>query len=570
MGPCRRSGRGSRPPRGPAGQVQRRRRLRDAALLVGEGDDSCAFCAGSGGRSRDLLARGASSCGGASCSPSWGRVKRPANRITRRPSPWDRTVLHALSVPENPDRIVPGDQFFAAQRARSTASSRPLRPARSGSARVPRPLRPVRAPFGARSPPPEPARSSSSSSLAAPAPARALRSELAAPEPVLPPPWRRRYPAERHVSVTERPRSRRLPTPAPAFRSASAGARAAIRRARRPASPGRRPRARCRGAANEVAGRRRRVASASSRRRSSTSTRSRGVSPSSGGARRRRKQAFTGPERRCERASQLLGREGSAWKSESSQRSRASPRSRSSSARVSRSRSLLARSAVTMSMRTGSPGGTVAAIGRTGRMPYGRQSSRSKSTGPAAIGPAVASRSGDCVGELAGSVRRRDVVAAKLLQLEDAQPVGLALEPVRKQSPSPWPVRRQLARRHMANAARPQVEPSARRESDDRSDRAVRTLRAEERLLEAGIGALERLVAPVEAAASLRRLLQQREQHRPQQRAPRARPTVGVRLREDRGSRLSFELRQAVCASRSAASRPARASRKGPTSGRYS
>ena len=152
-------------------------------------------------------------------------------------------------------------------------------------------------------------------------------------------------------------------------------------------------------------------------------------------------------------------------------------------------------------------------------MPYGRQSSRRRARGRPRSGLPLRAERGDCVGELAGSVQRRDVVAAKrLLQLEDAQPVGLALEPVRKQSPSPWPVRRQLARRHMANAQARQVEPPARRESDDRSDRAVRTLRAEERLLEAGIGALERLVAPVEAAASLRRLLQQREQHRPQQR----------------------------------------------------
>ena len=44
------------------------------------------------------------------------------------------------------------------------------------------------------------------------------------------------------------------------------------------------------------------------------------------------------------------------------------------------------------SSRVGSPGGAVAAIGRTGRIPYGRQSSRSKRTGPAATGAAVARR----------------------------------------------------------------------------------------------------------------------------------------------------------------------------------
>ena len=131
-------------------------------------------------------------------------------------------------------------------------------------------------------------------------------------------------------------------------------------------------------------------------------------------------------------------------------------------------------------------------------------------------------------------------------------------------------MRRQLARRHMANAqARPQVEPPARRESDDRSDRAVRTLRAEERLLEAGIGALERLVAPVEAAASLRRLLQQRSST-VRSSAPRARPTVGVRLREDRGSRLSLELRQGGLRVQERREPPGAGLQEGPTSGRYS
>ena len=60
-------------------------------------------------------------------------------------------------------------------------------------------------------------------------------------------------------------------------------------------------------------------------------------------------------------------------------------------ARVARADSA-ARPARNESSRVGSPLGCVAAIGRTGRMPYGRQSSRSKRTGPAAIGAAVARR----------------------------------------------------------------------------------------------------------------------------------------------------------------------------------
>ena len=44
------------------------------------------------------------------------------------------------------------------------------------------------------------------------------------------------------------------------------------------------------------------------------------------------------------------------------------------------------------SSRVGSPGGAVAAIGSTGRIPYGRQSSRSNNTGPAATGSGTWSR----------------------------------------------------------------------------------------------------------------------------------------------------------------------------------
>ena len=88
-------------------------------------------------------------------------------------------------------------------------------------------------------------------------------------------------------------------------------------------------------------------------------------------------------------------RKGSCWKSESSQRSSASASGVSASARPRRASSSAASGPRNESRRVGSPGGCVAAIGSTGRMPYGRPSSVSNSTGPAASGAAVASRSAE-------------------------------------------------------------------------------------------------------------------------------------------------------------------------------
>ena len=64
----------------------------------------------------------------------------------------------------------------------------------------------------------------------------------------------------------------------------------------------------------------------------------------------------------------------------------------SASASPSRTSSSAASGARNSSSLVASPGGCVAAMGNTGRMPYGRPSSVSKSTGPAARGAAVASR----------------------------------------------------------------------------------------------------------------------------------------------------------------------------------
>src|SRR4029453_13843295 len=73
----------------------------------------CFRGSGSGGGSASSRT-GASACTGSSCSPCWGREKRPASRITRRsfdlgpdcPAP-------ALSVPEKSDRTPPGNRLSA-------------------------------------------------------------------------------------------------------------------------------------------------------------------------------------------------------------------------------------------------------------------------------------------------------------------------------------------------------------------------------------------------------------------------------------------------------------------------
>ena len=81
---------------------------------------------------------------------------------------------------------------------------------------------------------------------------------------------------------------------------------------------------------------------------------------------------------------------------------------RSASASASRVSSSRASSARNESSRVASPGGCVAAIGSTGRIPNGRQSSRSNSTGPAATGAAGREPDRrDGVGELGGRVGRR-------------------------------------------------------------------------------------------------------------------------------------------------------------------
>ena len=127
---------------------------------------------------------------------------------------------------------------------------------------------------------------------------------------------------------------------------------------------------------------------------------------------------------------------GPSWKSDSSQRSSASPSSGSSSASPSRGSRSAARPARKESRRVGSPPGCVAAIGSTGRIPYGRQSRRSKSTGPAAIGAAVARRmavtaSANSPGASGGSVApgSRERSSSSTLRRSGSRPKSVGRSP---------------------------------------------------------------------------------------------------------------------------------------------
>ena len=155
------------------------------------------------------------------------------------------------------------------------------------------------------------------------------------------------------------------------------------------------------------------------------------------------------------------------------------------------------------SSRVGSPGGWVAAIGSTGRMPYGRPSSVSKSTGPAASGAAVASRIAETASAIsAGASGTSSPAPQRGAQLDHAVAVGLATEASRQEPPRLGPVPRQLAIRRGPDAdALAQLALDAGADPDERRDGHVRATLAEERALELGVGPIERLVVPVEPAA---------------------------------------------------------------------
>ena len=210
------------------------------------------------------------------------------------------------------------------------------------------------------------------------------------------PPCRRRYSRPRHVSVTERRLKRanrrhgrelrgrlrtksqqRLVESRTSFaRSPSSSTSTSARRTRSPVATAASP------------------AASSARSRSSSSARSRrSLTEQHCRPQRRRESPSPAPSSESSELRSCSDANGSAWKSESSQRSSASASSRSSSAIVRRPRSLFARSAVSGSIRTGSPGGGVAAIGSTGRIPYGRQVEPLEEDGAGRDRARVASRS---------------------------------------------------------------------------------------------------------------------------------------------------------------------------------
>ena len=236
---------------------------------------------------------------------------------------------------------------------------------------------------------------------------------------------------------------------------------------------------------------------------------------------------------------------GSCWNSESSQRSSASARVVSPSASASRTSSSAASAARNSSSRVGSPGGCVAAIGSTGRMPKGRPSSVSKSTGPAASGAAVARRIALTASAIsAGASGDSSSGAERGAQLEHAVAVGLATEAEREQAARLRPVAgRARRRRRRGRGCRGRARAGC-RSSDPTSGAtaAYDAALAEQRALQLGVAALERLVVPVEAPAGLRDA--RREGRRgPCGTARRPRTArAGVCAGIDRGSALAAQL----------------------------
>ena len=95
----------------------------------------------------------------------------------------------------------------------------------------------------------------------------------------------------------------------------------------------------------------------------------------------------------------------------------------------------------------------------------------------------------------------------------------------------------------MANAEpAAEIDNRSDRDAHERRDRPVRAPRAEERGLERRVHTVEGRVVPVEAAAGLRRLGEERQEHGAGQRLAGARPPAGVCLGEDRRRRLPLQL----------------------------
>jgi hypothetical protein len=104
-------------------------------------------------------------------------------------------------------------------------------------------------------------------------------------------------------------------------------------------------------------------------------------------------------------------------------------------------------------------------------------------------------------------------------------------------------VARQLPRRRRADAkAGCELDLGADPRPDERCHRTVRTALAEERPLQLGVSALERIVVPVEATTSLGGRHEQPEQDRAEERIVLARIRPCVRPGEDRRRGLALKL----------------------------
>ena len=151
---------------------------------------------------------------------------------------------------------------------------------------------------------------------------------------------------------------------------------------------------------------------------------------------------------------------------------------------------------------------------------------------------------GHRIGELGGRVRSVGFVRIELAaKLEHEQPVDVASELRRHQALRLRPELRDLTRGDGTQRdAAAEVDVGACGETDDRRERDVRPVRAEERLLEVGVRGVERLVVPVEAAATLGGPRQHRQQDRPEERIVAGVADPGVGAREDRGRGLALQI----------------------------
>ena len=266
-----------------------------------------------------------------------------------------------------------------------------------------------------------------------------------------------------------------------------------------------------------------------------------------GGAHRRGPRATVAAEQAVEalahlrRAERLLGEERQLPAVERLAEL-AGPRRRASAARAARRRA----APRSLSSRVASPRGCVAAIGRSGEMRSGRKSSRSNTTGPAAIAPAVARRSArDRVGELGGRVGRLGLVrlrarasSSSTSSRSTSRPNSGGISPCASGQSceiSPATIGRSVMP-PPRSASRPAESPTTRCERD------VGARGAEQRPLEIGVGGVEGVVVPVEPAAALGRPGQHRQQDRAEERIVAGGAEPGVRAREDRRGRLALQI----------------------------